>query len=212
MTREQKIIQKQKELIEHLMAGSEPANNDAQVSLWKSKYNTIKADISALESEPDIDDAEMSFNEHFEDWYKKDQPTGVIEKLRAVSFRFEDSDGITHSPWVTLDDAIKIFTKKEAEERKTAEEREKIFAKMQQDFQPTLETPFKQGMYSGYAFGLQDGYKFASQRLPEITEEEIGKEAFDLARKHSQQSVGDFAVGFNWCAKWYRDELKRRLK
>jgi len=36
-----------------------------------------------------------------------------------------------------------------------------IVAKMQQEFQPKTSTDFEQGMYSGYAFGLQDGYKYA---------------------------------------------------
>jgi len=52
-----------------------------------------------------------------------------------------------------------------------------VVSKMQHEFQPTTETSFKQGMYSGYAFGLQDGFKFAqSRQVPETT----GKSAEEI--------------------------------
>jgi len=45
---------------------------------------------------------------------------------------------------------------------KTAEEiPSETVTKMQKEFQPRTETSFEQGMYSGYAFGLQDGFKYA---------------------------------------------------
>jgi len=33
----------------------------------------------------------------------------IKHKLIAKSFNFEDSDGVTHSPWITLADAINII-------------------------------------------------------------------------------------------------------
>lgn len=42
-------------------------------------------------------------------------------------------------------------------------------SKMQHEFEPNPNSPFRMGMYSGYAFGLQDGYKLA-------IESEIAKE------------------------------------
>jgi len=48
---------------------------------------------------------------------------------------------------------------------KTAEEiPSETVTKMQKEFQPRTETSFEQGMYSGYAFGLQDGFKYALEQ------------------------------------------------
>ena len=44
-------------------------------------------------------------------------------------------------------------------------------------------------------------------KVTEITDEDIEHEAVILAKKHAKQSVGDFAVGFNWGAKAYKDGL-----
>jgi hypothetical protein len=49
------------------------------------------------------------------------------------------------------------------------------------------------------------GHYFASLPVKQsVTEKDIEKEALTLAKKHAKQSVGDFAVGFNWGAKLYR--------
>jgi len=64
----------------------------------------------------------------------------------------------------------KPFWKAEA---KTAEIPNDIVTKMQHEFEPNPDTSFKQGMYSGYAFGLQDGFKYASQQP--LSDEEIEK-------------------------------------
>jgi hypothetical protein len=42
-----------------------------------------------------------------------------------------------------------------------------VVTKMQREFEPHPDSTFKQGMYSGYAFGLQDGYKYHQQKIRE---------------------------------------------
>jgi hypothetical protein len=62
----------------------------------------------------------------------------------------------------------------EQKERECAEEiPSEVVSKMQHEFMPNLDSVFKEGMYSGYAFGLQDGFKYAQSRQPEISDEEI---------------------------------------
>jgi hypothetical protein len=42
----------------------------------------------------------------------EDKPTRAEEikhKLISLSFEFEDSDGVKHSPWITLEDAIRTM-------------------------------------------------------------------------------------------------------
>jgi hypothetical protein len=41
---------------------------------------------------------------------------------------------------------------------------QEIVIKMQREFEPHPDSTFKQGMYSGYAFGLQDGFKYAMEQ------------------------------------------------
>ena len=40
----------------------------------------------------------------------------------------------------------------------------------------------------------------------DVSNEDIEKEALILAKKHAKQSVGDFAVGFNWGAKYIKNK------
>jgi hypothetical protein len=67
---------------------------------------------------------------------------------------------------------------------------------MQHEFEPNPDSSFKQGLYSGYAFGLQDGFKYASQQP--LSDEEI----YEWARKnHLEYDRNSIVIG----AKAYRD-------
>ena len=41
MNKDKRIIAKQKELIEHLKCGYEPANNNDQVKQWRIEFNKL---------------------------------------------------------------------------------------------------------------------------------------------------------------------------
>jgi hypothetical protein len=58
-----------------------------------------------------------------------------------------------------------VTISKSEEPSKGAEEiPQEIVFKMQREFEPNPDSTFKQGMYSGYAFGLQDGFKYAMEQ------------------------------------------------
>lgn len=88
-----------------------------------------------------------------------------------------------------------------------------IVTKMQKEFQPETSTSFNQGMYSGYAFGLQDGFKFAlrSRLQPaQITDEQIEKyfNEFELNTKNVLfgEELSEVVIkGAKIGAKAYRD-------
>ena len=51
MTTERKLIEKLKELVEHVKIGHSPAQNNKEVILWKTKYSQLNLELSALEKE-----------------------------------------------------------------------------------------------------------------------------------------------------------------
>ena len=127
----------------------------------------------------------MSFNEHFENGLISEMSSVLIElrdlmqdvidgSYKPDSFTLQPSNIVLDKVMNYLNNKSNTSIEKQSEptERKTAEIPSDIVQKMQHEFEPNPDTSFKQGMYSGYAFGLQDGYKFASQSLPEINNEE----------------------------------------
>lgn len=82
---------------------------------------------------------------------------------------------------IKIKDAIKAMEayasqfKEQPEQLRLSDEiPSEIVTKMQHKFQPITDSAFKEGMYSGYAFGLQDGYKFhKSQAYYDLREELI---------------------------------------
>lgn len=106
----------------------------------------------------------------------------IIEKQRELIAEYERLVNLCNAPQYheiiraketkknTVNVLIAELASLESSQKEPAEVSEVIpsdvVSKMQHEFQPKTTTSFEQGMYSGYAFGLQDGFKYAKS-LPQ---------------------------------------------
>jgi hypothetical protein len=101
-------------------------------------------------------------------------PKQVINSMQA--------DEIEHYKFNLDNILIEYASKLECEQSEPVKEAQEmipndVVTKMQHEFEPHPDSTFKQGMYSGYAFGLQDGYRYAMQfSHPETEKEKLKKE------------------------------------
>ena len=129
-----------------------------------------------------------------------DEIRGVEQPVKAEAKTKPDYHNDIYGPGDDNYGRDKPFWKAEA---KTAEIPNDIVTKMQHEFEPNPDSSFKQGLYSGYAFGLQDGFKYASQQP--LSDEEIEKyftsQHYDNKNGHHYRVNKDRIFG----AQAYRD-------
>ena len=81
-----------------------------------------------------------------------------------------------------------------------------IITEMQMEFEPNPDTNFKQGMYSGYAFGLKDGIKYAQQKCYPKVICTIGSSRFceiEAIKKWEFEKQGFICLGMHLLPEWY---------